>query len=112
MNYEARLVPERASDFDALSTYDHGAIGREFLATAPSLSQKREHEERRAQLLIQGFKETLSDSQSLPKANLRKTCEYDTYCAVSQSLLTIAIYVISTCFAGIMLAFIIKNLAL
>jgi hypothetical protein len=112
MNYDARLVPERAPSVDALATYDNSSIGREFVASVPTLSQKREHEERRSQLLVQTFKNTLTDSQSIPKASLQKSREYDTYCAVSQSLLTVAVYIISTCFAGIMLAFIIKNLAL
>jgi hypothetical protein len=112
MNYDARLLPEKAVEIDALAQYDHSTIGREFLTHGPSISQKREHEERRSQLLIESWKSTLTDSQRIPKSSLRRSCDYDTYCAVSQSLLTIAVYVISTCIAGIMLAFIIKNLAM
>jgi hypothetical protein len=112
MNYETRLLPEKAVEIDALAQYDHSTIGREFMSNGPSLSQKREHEERRSQLLIEGWKNTLTDSQRIPKSSLRRACDYDNYCALSQSLLTIAVYVISACLAGIMLAFIIKNLAM
>jgi hypothetical protein len=110
MTYNARLHPE-APELDALSAYDHSGIGREFLAVAPSLTQHREHEERRSQLLVDSFKSGLADSQRVPKASLRRLATYDNYCAASQSVLTIAIYVIAACFAGAMLAFIIKNLA-
>jgi hypothetical protein len=110
MTYNARLQPE-APELDSLSAYDHSGIGREFLAVPPTLNQQRAHEERRSALLVESFKAGLADSQRVPKASLSRLASYDTYCAMSQSILTIAIYVIAACFAGVMLAFIIKNLA-
>jgi len=98
------------AQLDALSAFDHESIGREFVSVGPTVSQKREKEERRSQLLVESWKSTITDSQRIPKSSLRNTCKYDTQKAASQSMITICVYVISACAAGVVIALLIKNL--
>ena len=97
---------------DRLSTYDNTSIGREFTASAPSIAQAREHEARRSELVVSAWKESLSmtDSQRIPKSNLKRTCQFQTKYAQSHSIVTWAVYAVSACVAGVVITILIRHL--
>lgn len=108
-----RGLAATVADFDPLVAYDSGAIGQEFRATHTTRNEERKrHESRRAQLAMDNWKEisSLSESQRIPKAAMRRTCEFETTRVYSQSMITWCVFVLLACMAGVLVALIIQHL--
>jgi hypothetical protein len=100
-------------ELDRLSSYDSDTIGREFATLAPcGPEERRRIEARRNALLVQEWKESFSDSQRVPKAALRNMCEFETARAYSESLITWSVTIVLAALAGVICAFVIRQLNL
>src|SRR5689334_14983238 len=96
---------------DRLAAYENDAIGREFVAQGSGVvDERRRHGARRMELLMQDWKETLGESQRLPKSALRNTCTFEHHKIYSESLITWAVTIILSALAGIMCALVIRQL--
>lgn len=95
---------------DPLSVYDSTSIGNEFVPPHVSLSQTREHEKRRAQIVMDSWKETLRDSQRIPKKALAKTCKYDMNQSMIQSFVGWFVFLLLASCAGYIVGLIILHL--
>lgn len=101
---------EPLETFDPLSVYDSTSIGNEFVPPHASLMQAREHEKRRTQIVMESWKETLRDSQRVPKKALAKTCKYDTTQSTLQSFTGWFVFLLLASCAGYIVGLIVLNL--
>ena len=93
-----------------LSAFDSPSIGNEFVPPSAVIAQTREHERRRAQIVMDSWKETLKDSQRLPKHALAKTCQYDTRQATIHSFVGWFVFLLLASCAGYIVGLIVLNL--
>lgn len=96
---------------DRLAAYDSEAIVREFSPHGPvEHGDRRYHDNRRAALRMADWKESLSDSQRIPKNALKNTCRFETNRVRHETLFTLILFVVLLSAAGIFCALAIKHL--